>query len=576
MIHLHWYPTSSESHLSITGKGNGTRIQAPGELFLAFSPEMIKIGAMKARKMTWIQMHQKENPMSRCSYSWRLRLVPVTFGLLTLAIGWLGAVSAAEATGGTKKRPNILIAIADDQSFPHCGAGGCPFVKTPAFDKVAKNGVLFRNGYAASCGCSPSRASLLTGRHTWQLEQAGTHASSFPNRFVSYPDLLEQAGYVVGFTGKPWGPGNWKAGGWKRNPAGPDFNAKKLDPPAKGVSGNDYYENFKVFLKQRPKEQPFCFWFGASEPHRAYEKGIGLKSGKKHKDVEVPPFLPDTDEIRSDLLDYAFEIEWFDQHLGKMIQYLEEIGELDNTIIIVTADNGMPFPRAKANLYDYGIHVPFAACWHDGFKGGRVVDDLVGFADVAPTLLEAAGLNPHQQMSGKSFLNVLRSDKSGQVDPDRIKIFSARERHSSSRVMNLGYPSRCMRKGDFLIIRNFAPDLWPAGDPRGAGGDAFGYYDIDGAPSKTFLVQNKEKYQKHFDWAVAKRPEVELFDVKKDSGCLNDLAADPRYAETLKALRAELEQYLRETGDPRMLGNGDIWESYPRYSPIREFTDKRP
>jgi uncharacterized sulfatase len=231
----------------------------------------------------------------------------------------------------------------------------------------------------------------------------------------------------------------------------------------------------------------------------------------------------------------------------------------------------MPFPRAKANLYEYGAHVPFAVCWHDGFKGGRVVDDMVQFADVAPTLLEAAGLKPHQQMSGKSFLNVLRSDKCGQVDPERVKAFSSRERHSSSRVMNLGYPSRCMRKGDFLIIRNFAPDLWPAGDPRGVEGDAFGFYDIDGSPSKTFLVKNKEKYQKYFDWAVAKRGEVELFDVKNDPGCLTDLAKNPKYTDTLKTLRAELEQYLRDTGDPRMLGNGDIWETYPRYSPIRKF-----
>ncbi len=494
-----------------------------------------------------------------------------TLLLWFLLAGVVGGFFISETQAGNKKRPNILIAISDDQSWPHCSAYGCSFVKTPAFDRVAKEGVLFRNGYAASCGCSPSRASLLTGRHPWQLEQAGTHASSFPRKYQTFPDLLEQAGYFVGYTGKPWGPGNWKISGRKRNPAGPAFNKKSLKPPARGIRNNDYAGNFREFLKARPGDQPFCFWFGASEPHRSYQKGIGLKSGKKLKNVEVPPFLPDTKEIRSDLLDYAFEIEWFDQHLGKMLAILEEMGELDNTIIIVTGDNGMPFPRAKANLYEYGIHVPFAVRWGDHCKGGRVVEDLVGFADVAPTFLQAAGLKPHKQMSGQSFLNVLLSDKSGQVDPDRIRIFASRERHSSSRVKNLSYPCRCMRKGDFLLIRNFTPERWPAGDPRGVKGAPFGYYDIDSSPSKTFLVENKEKYRKYFDWAVAKRPEYELFNVKTDPGCLTNLAENSKFADTFQAMQRELNQYLRETGDPRVLGNGDIWETYPRYSPIRQF-----
>lgn len=497
------------------------------------------------------------------NFSLAIFLVGIVAGLLELA---------QPAIAGTpKKRPNILIAIADDQTWLHASAYGCKFVKTPAFDRVAKDGILFQRGYAASAGCSPSRASLLTGRHPWQLEHAGTHASSFPTKYAVYPDLLEHAGYFVGFTGKPWGPGNWKISDWKRNPAGPAYNNKKLDPPASGINKVDYAANFKDFLQKRPKGKPFCFWYGGTEPHRAYAKGIGLKKGKKLKDVEVPPFLPDTEEIRSDLLDYAFEIEWFDHHLAQMIQYLEEIGELENTIILVTADNGMPFPRAKANLYEYGTHVPFAVRWGAQIKGGRVVDDLVGFVDVAPTFLEAAGLKVHPQMSGKSFMNILLSDKKGQVDPARIKVFTARERHSSSRVKNLGYPCRAMIKGNFLYIRNFAPDLWPAGDPRGVGGDPFGYYDIDGSPSKTFLIKNEQKFPHLFQLAVGKRPEDELYDLAKDPGNLKNLAGEARHQKLLNEMRQELEAYLRETGDPRVMGKGDIFETYPRYSPIREF-----
>jgi uncharacterized sulfatase len=473
----------------------------------------------------------------------------------------------------TRKAPNILIAIADDQSYPHCSAYGCTFVKTPGFDKVAKRGVLFKNGYAASAGCSPSRAALLTGRHSWQLAEAGTHASSFPKTYTVFPDLLRQAGYWTGHTGKPWGPGNWKISGWKHNPAGPAFNDKKLTPPTAGIGKIDYAANFKEFLKQRPKGQPFCFWYGGQEPHRGYTKGAGLKAGKKLKDVQVPPFLPDTEEVRSDLLDYAQEIEWFDQHLGQMLQLLEEMGELDNTLVIVTADNGMSFPRAKANLYDYGTHVPLALCWGGAVKGGRSVDDIVGFVDVAPTLLEAAGLKPHQQMAGKSFLNVLLSDKQGQVDPGRIKAFTARERHSSARVKNLGYPCRALVKGKHLYIRNFAPDRWPAGDPRGVDGAAFGYYDIDAGPSKTFLILNEKKFAHLFQLAVGKRPADELFDLASDPGNLKTLVAEPQHKKLLEAMRTELEDYLRDTGDPRIVGNGEVWESYPRYSPIRKFEE---
>ncbi len=492
--------------------------------------------------------------------------------LVLIAFAWHFGMGTNAIGGEKKKRPNILFAISDDQSYPHASIYGCTFVNTPAFDRVAKEGILFKNCYAASAGCSPSRAALLTGRHTWQLKNAGTHASSFPTEFIVYPRILEEAGYFVGYTGKPWGPGNWRASGRTRNPAGPAFNKVRLKtPPARAINRTDYAGNFKAFLKARPKNKPFCFWYGATEPHRAYQKGIGLKSGKKLKDVQVPSFLPDTELVRSDLLDYAFEIEHFDSHLQKMLRLLEQMGELDNTLILVTSDNGMPFPRAKANLYEYGTHVPMAIRWGDRTQGGRVVDDFVGFVDFAPTFLAAAGLKPHKQMTGKSLMKILLSKKHGQVDPTRTRVFTARERHSSSRVNNLTYPCRALRKGDYLYIRNFAPERWPAGDPRGVKGAPFGYYDIDGCPTKTFLIENRKKFPKFFELAVAKRPAHELYHIPSDPGNLKNLAADQKNAKEFQELKTELEAYLRETGDPRVLGNGDVWETYRRYSPIRKF-----
>ncbi len=498
---------------------------------------------------------------------------------LTLILLAVNAVSLYAADA--QKRPNILIAISDDQSFPHTSFAGFPGVQTPAFDRIAKEGVFFRNAMAASPGCSPSRAALLTGRHDWQIEQAGTHASEFPSKYVVFTDLLEQAGYSIGMTGKGWGPGNYQVSGRSRNPAGNSVGKNTLNPPTKGIARTDYAENFKEFLSTRKAGAPFCFWFGGHEPHRVYEKGSGLKAGKKIENGIVPPFLPDDAEIRSDVLDYCLEVEWFDSHLAKMIAFLEAAGELDNTIIIVTADNGMPFPRAKANCYEYGIHVPMAIRWASNAPGGRTVDDVIGFVDITATILEAANVtHPSAEFppSGSSILSLLKSDKSGLVDPQR-HAYASRERHSSSRYMNWTYPQRALRTNKYLYIRNFRPDRWPAGDPEvldkqgKSTGPHSGYCDIDGSPSLSFLIKNYENdiYGRFFHLAVDKRPLNELYNIENDPGCLHNIIANPAHADVAKKLGEQLEQYLTTTKDPRVLDGGDIWETYKRYSPIRSF-----
>ena len=159
---------------------------------------------------------------------------------------------------------------------------------------------------------------------------------------------------------------------------GKEYNTIKLQPPGRFMSNTDYAENFNEFLKEKPENQPFLFWYGGHEPHRAYEFGIGIeKGGKKIEDIDfVPGFWPDNETIRTDMLDYAFEIEHFDSHLERIIQSLEEAGELENTIIIVTADNGMPFPRAKGIEYEYSNHMPLAILWPKGIKKkGKVVEE---------------------------------------------------------------------------------------------------------------------------------------------------------------------------------------------------------
>lgn len=461
--------------------------------------------------------------------------------------------------------PNILFVITDDQSYPHAGAYGAAFVNTPAFDRVAREGILFENCIAASPSCSPSRAAILTGRNIWQLEEAGSHISSFPRKFTTFTELLEKQGYLVGFTGKGWAPGNWKDSGWKRNPVGDAYQEFKNDPPASGISNCDYTANFFDFLKKRKKKQPFFFWCGMYEPHRGYEFGSGAKAGKSPEQARVPEFLYDDDRTRNDLLDYAFEIEWADNHLEKMLQHLKEIGELDNTIVVVTSDNGMPFPRAKVQVYEYGIHVPLAIRWGDRISPNRKVTDFIGFNDLAPTFLDLAGVHDSlPEMSGHSFVNVLLSEKSGRVDPTRTYALAGKERHNYARANNMGYPIRGLRNDHYLYLRNFRPERWPSGDP-----DLYRDSELDKVSGESImeLKATDSTASRLFHLNVDKRPSEELYDIVSDPACLHNLAANPEYIEVVQDLGDQLIRQLTLQNDPRVVDQSDIFDSYPTFHP---------
>jgi len=371
----------------------------------------------------------------------------------------------------------------------------------------------------------------------------------------SWPHASIAAGKVVktpvGYTRKGWGPGRDEPGGRTRNPAGPR------------------YEDFREFLKARPEGRPFCFWFGSTDPHRGYKWQSGIKSGMKLQDVEVPSCLPDCETVRTDICDYYWEVQRFDREVGELLKTLEENGELDNTLVVISGDNGMPFPRCKSNLYDLGTNVPLAVRWPARVKGGRVVEDFISLADLAPTFLEGAGLKPPPDMTAKSFVDVLVSGKSGRVEPRRDMVFTGKERHAYVRKDGLGYPMRAIRTYDFLYIRNFKPDRWPAGDPdtddfRDPPGR---YGDIDGSPSKTYMMgrRNDPTVKRLFELGFGKRPGEELYDLRDDPGQRNNIAYRGEYAEMKKKLADELMAKLRATEDPRVLGKGDAFDKYPYY-----------
>ena len=462
--------------------------------------------------------------------------------LILMAASCFLPLTVQAAAADENARPNILFAIADDWVWPHAGAYGDAVVKTPAFDRLAREGVLFRHAYVSSPSCTPSRGAILTGQWHWRLEGAGNLWSVFPDKFAVYPELLARAGYETGASGKGWGPG-------------------RTETPGRELAGKRF-PNFRAFLQQRTKGKPFCYWLGSSDPHRPYAKDSGVKSGMDPDQVVVPPWLPDTPVVRKDILDYYFEVQRFDREVGEMLDLLEKAGKLDNTLVIVTGDNGIPFPRAKATLYDSGTRMCFAACWKAKVKGGRVVDDFVSFTDIAPTFLEAAGLKPPMEMTGRSFLDVLVSGKSGRVDPRRDKVFTERERHGLCREGGKSYPVRAVRTHDFLYVRNLRPELSPSGDvttPNVVGA----YGDVDGSPSKTEIITRREepRIARLFKMAFAKRPAEELFDLSKDPGQVHNVAASREYAEIRKKLRGELDRWMLETGDPRAKGETDRWDA---------------
>lgn len=480
----------------------------------------------------------------------------------------LGLVSMSSIRYNIPKPYNFLFAIADDQSFPHVGIYQLSTFKTPVFDSLSKVGVHFTRAFVAAPQCSPSRAAILTGKNIWQLEEAGTHGSYFPSKYEVFTEILRKKGYQTGYTGKAWDPGNWKDAGWKTNPVGEEYNSQKRKVRVnKDISDIDYAANLEVFLNEKPENTPFFFWFGSHEPHRTYTYGSGSRSSSEK--IDIPAFLPRTDTVEQDFLDYAFEINYFDQQLGKMIQLLAERGELERTYIIVTADNGMAFPNAKASMHEYGIHVPLLIAGPDIDRPGRANASLVSLIDLPNTILTLANAKNLAEAVGKNLISILKSSKSSFDAP----VFSGRERHTHARPDNVGYPSRAIRTTQFLYVKNFKPDRWPAGDPAPTPDPKgiLGYEDIDDSPTKRQMMKRADQWPDLFQAGFGKKTEEELYDINKDPACLVDLSAHKKYAVIKSKLRKQLENTLRDQQDPRMVGTGDIFETYPRFGKMKPF-----
>ena len=464
------------------------------------------------------------------------------------------------------KIPNILFCLADDAGR-HMGAYGCQWVSTPAFDRIAREGLLFEQGYAPNAKCAPSRACILTGRNPWQLEDAANHNCRFPGHIQTVWEALKTAGWHTGHTAKGWAPGDaGMVDGMPRELTGPAWSAQKLEPPTPDINSTDYAANFSDFLDARPGAAPFCFWFGSTEPHRAYTYGSGARlGGRSIREIDrVPAIWPDNEIVRNDLLDYGFEIEHFDHHIGRMITELEKRGLLENTIVIATSDNGMPFPRVKGQEYEASNHLPLAMMWPAGIRNpGRCVTDYVSFIDLAPTFIELAGIRREDtrmmEFTGRSLVPIFRSEKSGRVESDRDHVLIGKERHDPGRPKNWSYPIRGIFEEGWLYLRNWEPERWPACNPE------TGYMESDGGPTKTEVLKTRNDPQQRRYWEICfgKRAGEELYHVAADPDCLKDLINDPSHHDRRDRLRARMEKELREQADPRIAGDGNRFERYP-------------
>lgn len=521
---------------------------------------------------------------------------------------------AAEASAAETKpqRPNILFVFADDwgrHASAYAEAEGRGSVnavlKTPNFDRVAREGVLFLNAYVTAPSCTPCRSSLLSGQYFWRTGRGAIlQGAQWDSSIPTYPLLLRDAGYHIGKSYKVWSPGtpaDAPYGGQQHayEKAGRRFNqfsqnATKLVQAGKSVEAakEEIYDevrgNFDAFLADRKPGQPFCYWFGPTNTHRKWIKGSGKELwGINPDDLKgkMPKFLPDVPEVREDLADYFGEAQAVDAAIGVLLAKLEVIGELDNTLVVCSGDHGAPgFPHGKCNLYDFGTGVSLAMRWGKAPKG-RVVEDFVNLIDLAPTFLEVGGVRPPEVMTGRSLVNVLTSSKAGLVDPSRTWVITGRERHvAAARDGYLPYPHRALRTPKYHFILNFEPDRWPMGNPYNLDGPnppsaqaltentMVTFMDDDSSPTKAWLVgqRNNPEWKWHFDLAYAKRPAEELYDLAADPHEVNSVAQDPKYAKIREELKAQLLAELKRTNDPRVVAQPVPFENPPFAGPLDE------
>ncbi len=489
--------------------------------------------------------------------------------------------------------PNIVLLFGDDlgryASVYRDPAKPSPndIINTPNMDRIAREGTLFWNAFVSAPSCTPSRAALISGRHFFrngshsQLHspwQKGTTPDPWET-ITGFPLRLKAAGYHIGWSYKMHisedrmgGPGrNYRKAGSRFNNFSENVSAAKDKKIEKVKLLEEVRKNASHFLADRKPDQPFFYWFNPTNTHRTWEKGSGKAIWGLNPDAlqgKLPRFLPDEPEIREDVADYLGEVLAFDAAVGVVLDELKAQDLLDNTLVVVSGDNGIPgFTRGKTNLYDFGTQVPLLMRLPGTITKGSIVRQPVSLVDLAPTFLELAGLKPLDDMNGQNLLPLAKPPSPLDKPAGRGFVITGRETHfPTARGQNLPYPSRAIRTGEFLYIINFKADRLPMGDPKSLGKGplpsnkdlefqtGLGYADLDAGPFKAWLIKHKNDpaYGQYLDWAVGKRPEDELYSISEDPDQLINLANRSSHQSIRRELRTKLMGVLQANDDPRL------------------------
>lgn len=528
------------------------------------------------------------------------------FLALLLVSGCAARLAGAEAA----PRWNILFVFADDwgrYASAYAKIDGKPslndIIRTPHIDRVAREGVAFRNAFVNAPSCTPCRSSLLSGRYFLNTGRGAIlQGAVWDETIPSFPLLLRDAGYHIGKSYKVWSPGT---------PVDAPFGGQRYAYQKSGVAPNNFSEvvtarvaagatlpiareevlaqvrgNFDAFLADRKPGQPWHYFFGPTNTHRTWIKGSGKALWAIDPDSlrgKMPAFLPDVPAVREDVADYLGECQALDAYVGVLRERLEAAGELERTLIVISGDHGMPgVPSGKCNLYDHGTAVALVMRVPGG-HAGRVVDDFVRLPDLAPTFMEIGGITPPADLYGRSLLPLLVSNRNGQIETDRTWVITGRERHvEDARSGYLPYPMRALRTRDFVYIRNFAPDRAPMGDANNALDPAsltsgalasdtrVGFADMDASPTKEWIIAHRSdpEGKSFFDHAFGPRPGEELYDLRQDPDQMRNVAALPAYSKMKTEMNDLLMQKLRTAHDPRVTGDGTIYDLPPFSGPL--------
>lgn len=428
------------------------------------------------------------------------------------AAGAFLASQSAQASqvpaGSSAALPNIVFLISDDHSVPDLGCYGNPHVRTPRLDQLAREGMRFNNAFVASPQCSPNRSAIFTGCTPHTINTSRLH-TPMPPWETTVLDLLRKRGYFTGI--------------FRKHHQGEDFE-KKLD------FYGDNKAPFSAFVEKLPAGKPFFLQFGSTDPHRPYAPGAVTPPHDPAK-VTVPPYLPDDPAVRKDLALYYDEIARFDTECGQLLDLLRSRGLLENTLVVVTGDNGLPFPRAKGTLYDPGIQVPMIAWWQGNIAPGGVRDELLSHVDLTPTWLAAAGIDVPAKVQGRSFLPLLR----GEAYEARDAVYSERNWHDTYD------PMRSVRTANFKLIFNARPEL--------------GYrpsWDLEDSPTWDAIQRWSRRgglTQQQSRILESSRAALEFYDLRKDPNEFdNAIDRNELEAEVLRH-RHLLSQWMHATYD---------------------------